>query len=141
MNNNITTQRIRELVDEQGRSLKYLCDRIGVKSRTYFQDVEKQGRNIPVKKLEIIADALDTTTDYLLGETDVKTKITEKMKGVICVNTPTTIKEICETYNISQTQLSRRFGIPLRTVQGWCAGERKPPAYIVNMIAEILRKE
>ena len=72
--NNITTQRIRELAEEQGRSLKYLCDRIGVKSRTYFQDIEKQGRNIPMDKLKIIADALDTTTDYLLGETDVKNK-------------------------------------------------------------------
>ena len=63
------------------------------------------------------------------------------MKDVIKVNTPTTIKEICEMFKISQTQLSRRFGIPLRTVQGWYAGERKPPAYIVNMIAEILQKE
>lgn len=72
--NNITTQRIRELAEEQGRSLKYLCDRIGVKSRTYFQDIEKQGRNIPMDKLKIIADALDTTTDYLLGEIDIKHK-------------------------------------------------------------------
>lgn len=57
------------------------------------------------------------------------------------MNTPTTIKEICEVFKITQTQLSRRFDIPLRTVQGWHAGDRKPPAYVVKMIAEILRKD
>lgn len=63
------------------------------------------------------------------------------MKDVMNVDTPTTIKEICKKFNISQTQLSRRFGIPLRTVQGWYAGDRTPPTYVVNMIAEILRKD
>lgn len=71
---NITTQRIRALCTEQGRSLKYLCDQIGVKSRTYFQDIEKQQRQIPDDKLKIIANILNTTTDYLLGETDEKNK-------------------------------------------------------------------
>ena len=70
----ITTQRIRDLSSEQGRSLKYLCDQIGVKSRTYFQDIEKQQREIPAEKLKVIADALGTTTDYLLGKTDEKSK-------------------------------------------------------------------
>ena len=68
--NNITTQRIRALSKEQGRTLRYLCDKIGVKSGTYFQDIEKQDRSIPMDKLEIIAQALDTSTDYLLGKTD-----------------------------------------------------------------------
>lgn len=71
MNNN-TVQRIRALSAEQGRSLKYLCDAIGVKSRTYFHDIEKQHREIPIDKLELIAESLNTTTAYLLGETDEK---------------------------------------------------------------------
>lgn len=71
---NITTQRIRDLAKEQGRSLKYLCDQIGVKSRTYFQDIEKQQREIPADKLEILAATLNTTVDYLVGKTDQKTK-------------------------------------------------------------------
>lgn len=48
------------------------------------------------------------------------------------------IKEICEKYKISQSGLARRFGIPLRTVQGWYLGERKPPEYVVSMINELL---
>lgn len=50
-----------------------------------------------------------------------------------------TIKEICEKYKISQSGLARRFGIPLRTVQGWYLGERKPPEYVVGMINELLQ--
>ena len=49
-----------------------------------------------------------------------------------------TIRELCEKYNISQTQLSRRFGMPLRTVQHWYLGERKPPEYLPRMIEELL---
>lgn len=49
-----------------------------------------------------------------------------------------TIKEICEKYNLGQTALARRFGIPLRTVQDWHSEKRTPPDYVVNMMAELL---
>lgn len=52
-----------------------------------------------------------------------------------------TIKEICEKYGISQTGLARRFDIPLRTVQGWYLGERKPPSYVPGMIEKLLEVE
>ena len=52
-----------------------------------------------------------------------------------------TIKTICETYGLTQAELSRRFGIPLRTVQDWHAGRRTPPDYVVNMIVKILEYE
>ena len=52
-----------------------------------------------------------------------------------------TIREICEKYKINQSDLARRFGIPLRTVQGWYLGERKPPEYVARMIIELLGKE
>ena len=52
-----------------------------------------------------------------------------------------TIKEVCERYQISQSALARRFGIPLRTVQDWHGSRRTPPEYVVRMIAEILDRE
>ena len=52
-----------------------------------------------------------------------------------------TIKEICEKYGYSQSALARRFNIPLRTVQGWHIGERKPPEYVLGMMEEILSFE
>ena len=54
---------------------------------------------------------------------------------------PRTIKDICEAYGISQTELSKKYGIPLRTVQDWHGERRKPPAYVVNMIVELLATE
>ena len=52
-----------------------------------------------------------------------------------------TIKILCEAYGLSQTELSRRFDIPIRTVQDWYAGRRKPPVYVVNMLAALLEYE
>ena len=52
-----------------------------------------------------------------------------------------TLKELCAKHNTTQTKLSRRFGIGLRTVQGWYLGEHNPPAYLVAMMDEILTNE
>ena len=52
-----------------------------------------------------------------------------------------TIKSLCEAYGISQTALARRFDIPLRTVQDWHAERRTPPAYVVNMLADLLEHD
>lgn len=49
-----------------------------------------------------------------------------------------TIREICEKYALTQTAISKKFEIPLRTVQDWYAGKRVPPTYVVNMMAELL---
>jgi putative transcriptional regulator len=53
-------------------------------------------------------------------------------------NTKPIIAEICEAYGIGQTELSKRFEIPLRTVQDWHAGRRNPPSYVVNMVVKLL---
>ena len=50
-----------------------------------------------------------------------------------------TIKELCVKHHISQTGLSKRFDIPLRTVQDWHGERRTPPAYVVRMMDELLR--
>lgn len=49
-----------------------------------------------------------------------------------------TIREICENYHLGQTALARRFSIPLRTVQDWYAGKSNPPAYVAEMIEQLL---
>lgn len=52
-----------------------------------------------------------------------------------------TIKDLCEEYDLSQTALAKRFGIPLRTIQDWHAGRRTPPDYVVRMMDELLQKK
>lgn len=53
----------------------------------------------------------------------------------------TTIKYICEFFGIGQTELAKKYDIPLRTVQDWYAERRTPPPYVVNMILELLLRE
>ncbi len=65
-----TVGRIKKLAKEQGRSLTYLCKELGYSSRTYFNDIEKNNRNIPRDKLNILAEILGVSVEYLLGETD-----------------------------------------------------------------------
>ena len=54
-------------------------------------------------------------------------------------NTP--IRELCREYHLTQRALADRFGIPLRTVEDWSTGKRKPPDYTVRMIRTILEYE
>ena len=51
-----------------------------------------------------------------------------------------TIKQLCEQYGISQSELARKYDIPLRTVQDWHAGRRTPPPYVIRMLDELLKE-
>lgn len=53
----------------------------------------------------------------------------------------TEIAQICTEYGLKQTELAKRFGIPLRTVQDWHAGRRVPPEYVVRMMVELLEHD
>ena len=51
------------------------------------------------------------------------------------------INEILTAANISQSELSRRFGIPLRTVQNWAEGKREPSDWVVRLIDAALKSD
>lgn len=55
--------------------------------------------------------------------------------------TDCSIKDICAEYHLNQTELAKRFGIPLRTVQDWHSERRTPPDYVVKMMVEILERD
>ena len=61
--------RIKTISKDKGISMSFLCSKMGV-ARVYFNDVQKQNRTIPLDKLEIIADVLNVSVDFLLGKTD-----------------------------------------------------------------------
>lgn len=81
----VDVNRIKERASEQGITLKYLASLFGL-GRSYFQDVQKRNGDIPDDRLLILAERLNTTPEYLKGETDVKerklTAITgDELKG------------------------------------------------------------
>lgn len=48
------------------------------------------------------------------------------------------MEKICKKYNITQTEISKKYLIPLRTVQAWYHEERNPPQYIIKMLDKLL---
>lgn len=48
------------------------------------------------------------------------------------------VRLIAALADTTMTGLSRRFGIPPRTVTSWSIGERTPPVYITLMMQEAL---
>lgn len=65
--------RFEELVDELGIKKTFVAEKLG-KSPSICQDW-KRGKSQPsAAQLQIVADILDTTPEYLTGETDKKEK-------------------------------------------------------------------
>lgn len=52
-----------------------------------------------------------------------------------------TIKSLLADYGLSQTALAKRFNIPLRTVQEWCAERRTPPPYVITLLQIALENQ
>lgn len=46
------------------------------------------------------------------------------------------MRELISRTGMSQTAFAKCAGIPLRTVQNWCAGSRDCPAYVRFLLAE-----
>lgn len=44
------------------------------------------------------------------------------------------IRSIRQAANLTQKQLSDMLGIPLRTIEDWDSGRRKPPEYVTALI-------
>lgn len=50
------------------------------------------------------------------------------------------ISELIESAGMPMTEISKRYGIPYRTLQNWKNGVRIPPPYVTKMLSEILKK-
>lgn len=69
----VEIDRIYTLAKEKGLSNSFLCKKIG-KSTSYLNDAKNGKHGISDADLSVLADILDTTTDYLRGKTDKKEK-------------------------------------------------------------------
>lgn len=51
------------------------------------------------------------------------------------------IKELIQAAGMTQKGFGDYLGIPLRTVQNWCGGQRQCPDYVLALIEYKLRNE
>lgn len=61
--------RMESMIAQSGKTKLHLCRAMGV-SKTYLRDAKTQGTDISGEKLHILAAELNTTPEYLRGETD-----------------------------------------------------------------------
>lgn len=62
-----------QLAKEKGISQAFICGKLGLR-RTYLSDVRLGKDSLSNERLSMIADILNTTPEYLKGETDIKEK-------------------------------------------------------------------
>lgn len=77
----VELDRIKDLAKENHRSFVYLSRQLG-KSDGYLKDKRLHNSPLEESQLQCLADILNTTTDYLHGETDIKEKATAKSDGL-----------------------------------------------------------
>ena len=51
-----------------------------------------------------------------------------------------TIKEFRQTHKMTQKAFADYFEIPLKTVQAWEQGTRKPPEYVFKLMVKYLER-
>lgn len=82
-------ERIKSRREELKMTQEELAKKCGYKSRSSINKIELS-RDLPLKKIKLMADALDTTPSYLMGWTDLletgtrlQDKLREDPKGIV----------------------------------------------------------
>ena len=65
----MTVERIKALSKTKGIKMKFLCSTLGVREN-YFNDCKNKQLSIPEELIQKIAVVLETTPEYILGQTD-----------------------------------------------------------------------
>ena len=84
---NIT--KLEKIAKENGKSFSYLSEKVLHRYRTYLKDVKSNNAKIDDESIETLANALDTTFEYLTDQTDKKEKpdvnveLSEKEKRIL----------------------------------------------------------
>lgn len=52
-----------------------------------------------------------------------------------------TVKEIREYAGISRAEFSRKYNIPLRSIENWEAGKRNCPVYLVELLERVVLED
>ena len=142
-------QRIEQLLKEKGISRNKMSEDIGIGNSTFYT-WQKRGSTPKGEILQKIAQYLDTTTDYLLGnennsrsETPPAQKITdEATKKVGMQISSMTICErmfhLLDEKRLSASGLSKILGIGTNQTTNWKSRNTDPPAKYIIPICEYI---
>lgn len=107
--------RIRKRREELGLSQESLSCMTGYKHRSIVAKWERDGSTLRPKKIEIIAQALRTTPQYLLGFTDESS-----------ISTGNKIKLLRQEKNITQKELGAELNLAESTISLYESDKRTP---------------
>lgn len=65
----------------------------------------------------------------------------KKEKGNLWRIMKMTIKEMREYLNVSRAEFSRRYNIPIRTLEDWESEKRIPPEYVVQLLERAVKED
>ena len=68
--------KIQELLTEQKRNVRWLERETGISHNTLYSIIRRDNNSVDTKLLSLIAHALNTTEEYLIGTSDTKENIT-----------------------------------------------------------------
>lgn len=92
-------ERILQTAHDKGISNAFICGKLGV-NRTWLNAAKRDNLNISDERLKQIADILDTSVEYLKGETDDPTPDNKKSPSITDeLLKRSDINELLELYN------------------------------------------
>ena len=50
-------------------------------------------------------------------------------------------ERIRKMLGVSRAEFSRRYDIPIRTLENWDAGKRLPPDYVVKLLERVVKED
>ena len=89
--------RIRIRREELGMSQEELARRLGYKSRSSITKIEKDGRELPQKKIADIANVLLTTPSYIMGWEETQKKNNLSVEVVLRMESDPEFFDLVET--------------------------------------------
>lgn len=101
----MVNKRIRQRREMLGLSQDELAKKLGYKSRSSINKIEKGENDIPQSKILAFAEALNTTPEYLMGWNDTNSEEKELLNGFNSLSADgkntlmTMLKSLCVTHS------------------------------------------
>ena len=123
-------QRLKDLREDHDLTQKEVAELIG-KSRSGYSNYESGSCDIPTDILIFLAEYYCTSTDYILGETQVTQRHT------LCDRNKNRYKELRVKSSLNQTELAKRIGMSQIGYSKYETGRCGTPTIILIKLARI----